>query len=161
MKTVEINGKEYAVYATVEEADDYFMAFFNSDWENIDSIDKAKLLVSATRSIDRVAYAGDKIEETQELKFPRIIYHRETDDKILLEACCEEALAIFNFNSAFGGDASGIKSMRVQDTSIEFFESNQEKQFKSDAAYKLLYPYFEFGVEVGYCDNQRCPCIKE
>lgn len=155
MKTVDINGKEYPVYATVEEADDYFAGFFNSGWEDIEQDDKPKLLVSATRSIDRGNYAGEKVECSQLLKFPRIIYHKQTCDKVLLEACCEEALAIYNWNSAADGNVSGIKSMRVQDTTIEFDGKQDTKQFKSENANKLLYPYFEFGVEIGYCANNN------
>ena len=47
-KSININGKEYPVYATAEEADEYFAAFFNSGWDAISAEDKAKLLVSAT-----------------------------------------------------------------------------------------------------------------
>lgn len=155
MKTVDINGKHYPVYATIEEADDYFAGFFNSEWEEIDKDDKLKLLVSATRSIDRGNYAGEKVDSSQELEFPRIIYHEQTSDKILTEACCEEALAIYNWDSATGCDISGIKSMKVQDTSIEFDGNQEKKQFKSENANKLLYPYFEFGVEIGYCANKN------
>lgn len=156
MKTVNINGKDYPVYATVAEADDYFAGFFNSGWDAIEQDDKPKLLVSATRAIDRGNYAGKKVDSSQVLEFPRIIYHEQTSDKILTEACCEEALAIFSWNSAFGGDVSGIKSMKVQDTSIEFTGNQEMKQFRSDNANKLLYPYFEFGVEIGYCANKNC-----
>lgn len=60
-KYININGKEYPVYATVEEADEYFAAFFNSGWDAISDEDKAKLLVSATRSIDRMQFAGEKL----------------------------------------------------------------------------------------------------
>lgn len=150
-KYININGKEYPVYATAEEADEYFAAFFNSGWDAISDEDKAKLLVSATRSIDRMQFAGEKVDEEQKLKFPRIIYCQQTDDNVLLEACCEEALAIYRFNSAFSSDISGVKSMRVQDTTVEFGDGNKDNQFKSDNTYNLLYPYFEFGVEVGYC----------
>lgn len=69
----------------------------------------------------------------------------------MTEACCEEAISVYNYNTAFGSDISGVKSMKVQDTSIEFSDGNKENQFKSVNTYNLLYPYFEFGVEVGYC----------
>lgn len=150
-KTVSINGKEYPVYATVDEADAYFAGFFNSKWDSISDDDKAKLLVSATRSIDRMQFAGKKVDPEQPLKFPRIIYCEQTCDKILAEACFEEAISVYNYNTAFGSDISGVKSMKVQDTSIEFSDGNKENQFKSVNTYNLLYPYFEFGAEVGYC----------
>lgn len=151
-KTVTINEKEYPVYATVDEADEYFAAFYNCGWDSISPEDKAKLLVSATRAIDREAYAGKRIDPVQLLKFPRIIYGEETKEQILKEACCEEALSIYLYNTAVGTSADGIKMMKVQDTQIEFFsDSERDTQLKSESAYKLLYPYFEFGVEIGYC----------
>lgn len=39
-KYININGKEYPVYATAEEADEYFAAFFNSGWDAISDEDK-------------------------------------------------------------------------------------------------------------------------
>lgn len=38
-KYININGKEYPVYATAEEADEYFAAFFNSGWDAISDED--------------------------------------------------------------------------------------------------------------------------
>ena len=45
--------------------------------------------------------------------------------------------------------SNSVKSMRVQDTAVVFGDGNKDNQFKSDNTYNLLYPYFEFGVEVG------------
>lgn len=151
MKTVTINEKDYPVYATLEDANEYFAGFFNSGWESISDDEKLQLLVSATRSIDRVAYAGERVEENQQLKFPRIIYGNLTNDNILKEACCEEALSIYESNTATSSDITDVKTMKVQDTWIEFYDGRKDKQLKSENAYRLLYPYLEFGVEVGYC----------
>lgn len=150
MGTITINNKEYEVYATVAEADDYFNATFNSNWSNIEEQDKEKLLVSATRKIDRGYWKGAKKEEDQALQFPRIINNKETDDNILMMACCEEAIGIYESGSAVGYDTQGIKSMSVQDTQIEFEVNRVEKDYQSDAAYDLLKPYMKKATRVLY-----------
>ena len=63
-KYININGKEYPVYATVEKADEYLAAFFNSGWAAIYAEAKSTLLVSAARSIDSMQFVGEKdVEE--------------------------------------------------------------------------------------------------
>lgn len=150
MKTITINEKEYPVYATIEDADEYFDAMFNSNWANIAEEEKAKLLVSATRKIDRGSWKGVKKEENQDLQFPRLILGKETDEEILTMACCEEALAIYTSGNVTGANTQGIKSMKVQDTQIEFLDNREEKMYQSDAAYDLLKPYMRKGTTVLY-----------
>ena len=150
MKTVTINDIEYPVYATVEEADNYFNATFNCSWKDISEDDKGKLLVSATREIDRGDWLGVKKDEEQELEFPRIIYKKETDENVLMMACCEEALAIYSSGSSVNADTQGIKSMQVQDTRIDFESNSEVKMFQSDAAYDLLKPYMIKSTRVVY-----------
>lgn len=150
MKTVTINGVEYPVYATVSEADLYFNGAFGSNWENIDDDDKIRLLISATRNIDRQEYRGSKIDEMQALEFPRIINGNETSDVILTKACCEEAYAIYNKGQSSIADVDGIKRIEVQDTTIEFKDSADLSGYVSDVADDLLRPYRYLGVSVLY-----------
>ena len=150
MKTVEINRIDYPTYATVEEADDYLGASFGSSWENISYDDKAKLLISATRSIDKVEYRGSKVDETQPLEFPRIINGKETNEVLLMKACCEEAQAIYDKGTSTTADIDGIKRVEVQDTAIEFKDVSQASDFISDTAEDLLRPYRYLGVSVLY-----------
>ena len=149
-KTIEINGVSYPVYATVEDADAYFSTVFNSNWADISEDDKKKLLVSATREIDRGSWKGTKKEENQPLQFPRIIAGKETSEDVLTMACCEEAAAIYTSGSVVGADTNGIKSMKVQDTEIEFLDNRTEKMYQSDAAYDLLKPYKKKSTRVLY-----------
>ena len=72
-KIIKINNKDYYTYATVEDADDYFAASYGSEWETISENQKQKLLITATRVIDRKDYQGEKLDKNQPLKFPRII----------------------------------------------------------------------------------------
>lgn len=148
MKTVIINEIEYPTYATVKDADNYFNAFFGSTWEQIDEVDKAKLLVSATRTIDTQEWRGVKKDETQELAFPRLINKVETDEKLLIKACCEEAISINKSGTSSTENTEGIKSVTVQDTTISFKENSQEKAFKSNVVEELLRPYRYLGVSV-------------
>ena len=150
MKTIEINGIEYPTYATVEEADDYFNASFGASWEEINDYDKEKLLISATRSIDKGEYRGQKVEESQLLEFPRIINGKETSETILMKACCEEAQAIYDKGTSATADIDGVKRVEVQDTAIEFKDSSETSEFVSDVTDDLLRPYRYLGVSVLY-----------
>ena len=150
MKTIEINGIEYPTYATVEEADDYFTASFGSSWDSLGDYDKEKLLISATRNIDRAEYRGQKVEESQPLEFPRLINGKETSEILLMKACCEEAQAIYEKGTSATADTDGVKSVRVQDTTIEFKDSSEKSDFVSDTADDLLRPYRYLGVSVLY-----------
>lgn len=150
MKTVDINNISYPVYATVEDADNYFNAFYGSVWETIEQEDKAKLIVSATRTIDYSEWRGEKAEKDQPLEFPRIINGKITDDDLLMRACCEEAQAIYSSGSATTSNTDGIESIKVQDTQITFKANTEEQEFKSNAVEDILRPYRYLGVSVLY-----------
>lgn len=150
MKTIEINNIEYPVYATIEDADNYFNAFFGSNWENIELEDRAKLLVSATRTIDYAEWRGEKVEEDQPLQFPRKINGKLTDDTLLMKACAEEALAIYTAGSSNSYNTEGIDSIKVQDTEIKFKSNATEQEFKSNTVEDILRPYMYLGVSVLY-----------
>lgn len=150
MKIIEINENEYPTYATVEEADDYFTAFYGSVWEEIDEEDKKKLLVSASRTIDYGEWRGYKVDEEQKQAFPRIINGKETDEDLLMKACCEEALGIYQSGNNGIANTDGIQSVRVQDTEITFKSNATEQEFHSNAVEDILRPYRYLGVSVLY-----------
>lgn len=148
MKTVLIKEIEYPVYATKEEADNYFNASFGSNWESIEDETKNVLLVSATRSIDKSEWKGAKVDKEQPLAFPRYIAGKQTDDELLVNACCEEALAIYNSGTSDTSNTDGIESIKVQDTQITFKANAEEQEFKSNSVEELLRPYRYLGVSV-------------
>lgn len=150
MKTVQINGIEYPVYATIEDANNYFNASFGNNWNEVSDEDKAKLLVSATRSIDRDEWKGVKKEENQPLAFPRLLNDKETDAELLLRACCEEAIAIYNNGKTSQYNTEGIQSMRVQDTEITFKSGAEEQHYFSNAVEDILKEYRYYGIRVLY-----------
>lgn len=72
MATVTIGSSTYDVYQDVTQADEYFngSSSFN-DWDALTTDEKARSLVSATRTIDRQSWQGEKEIDGQELEFPR------------------------------------------------------------------------------------------
>lgn len=146
-KKVIINDKEYNTYATVEEADNYFAAKFGSQWSNIGENQKAQLLVTATRLIDKKDYRGVKADKDQPLQFPRIIEEGMTSDELLLETCCELAENIYN-DGGTDKDISNIKSVSMGDSSITFKESDSTLTDDDLLIEKYLGDYLLGGVRV-------------
>lgn len=128
MKTITINEFEYPTYATVEDADKYFSAKFGSTWGDIEQSDKEKLLVTATREIEKAEFQFCKVDINQDLAFPRMPRFNCYDviinpEKELIECCCEIANAINNLSFAESITTPGIdkiKSMSIGDTSITY-----------------------------------------
>lgn len=59
-------------YTTLNEADDYFEFRFNSPlWQDADPATKNKLLITASRLLAHLNWAGDKTDADQALEFPR------------------------------------------------------------------------------------------
>ena len=72
MKTITINKKEIPVYCTVEEANQYFAEKFGAElWEEQTEENKARLLVTATRKLNKLKLKGFPCDQTQPLLFPR------------------------------------------------------------------------------------------
>ena len=119
-KTINVNEKDFYTYATVEEANEYFSVIYGSEWESISENQKQKLLLTATRIIDRQDYQGQKVDENQPLKFPRIINGKETSEDLLIIACCELATDIYSDNGVDG--VNNLKSVSLGDSSVSFAE---------------------------------------
>lgn len=67
------SGLEYDTYATVAQADDYLNASVTATgWQALTSEDdKARYLVTATRTLDRQRWRGTKTDPAQPLEWPR------------------------------------------------------------------------------------------
>lgn len=130
MVQVLIDSMTYNSYATVETADDYLDAAFHADaWRALtDSDKKAMALVTATRTLDRQRWKGEKTDEDQPLAWPRTGTGVEgvEDDVIpqnIIDACIEMALALVQ-GSDFQdvqNTSQKIQTMKAGSVSLTFF----------------------------------------
>lgn len=88
-----------AAYDTYVNADTYFInRLYVQDWTDSSSATKTKALTEASQRIDRLRFRGEKVDDDQDLEFPRY-YGDEADgteeipDDIKI-ACYELALAL-------------------------------------------------------------------
>ncbi len=146
-KFIIINEKKYYTYATVEESNEYFGASYGSEWENISDNQKEKLLVTATRVIDRKEYQGEKFDKNQPLKFPRVIYGEKTSDEVLTIACCELAANIYSDGGA-DNSMSNIKSVSLGGSSISFVDSGKTECEDDLIIERFLSDYLIGGIKV-------------
>ena len=90
--TMEVRGF-VPIFGSVEGADRYWSEQLNGQlWEITSQDTKTKALITATRAINQLRFAGDKLVETQPLEFPR-----NGDDTLpeeLQQATYEEAMAL-------------------------------------------------------------------
>lgn len=125
--SITINNIEYPSYCTVEEADAYFLPKFGSKWDSIKPEDKQRLLITATREINKLDFQGCPLEVGQLLAFPRVIcgfcHNPVNPTEELIACCCEVANAIYNLplaDSLTTPGAENIKSIGIGDTSITY-----------------------------------------
>lgn len=146
-KFIIINEKTYYTYATVEESNEYFGAAYGSEWEHISDTQKEKLLVTATRLIDKRDYQGEKLDENQPLKFPRVIYGEQTKDERLMAACCELAANVYS-DGGVDKTMSNIKSVSLGGSSISFVERGKTESEDELIIESFLSDYLIGGVKV-------------
>lgn len=146
-KTITISEKVFNTYATVDEADEYFLAKFGSEWSDIGETQKPQLLITATRFIETKNYLGEVVDEDQELKFPRLISDEETSEEILTNACCEIAESIYR-NNGLNADISNISSVSMADSSISFRNNATVESEPEQMLYTFLKDYMPGNVRV-------------
>lgn len=147
MKTITLNNKEIPVYCTVEDADQHFAEKFGADnWENQTTETKQKLLITATRKLNKLCLKGFPCEINQPLLFPRffkvnylskrtytseanavtihgkeLIYIEQSTE--MLFACCEEALSLLNNSENsihIKNQQLGIQSTSIMGNSVSY-----------------------------------------
>lgn len=78
----------FEYYGTLAAAESYFDYRLNSDvWDDAIVKDREKALIAATRAIDKLNYANDKYDSTQNLQFPR---GDDTTVPVEIEYACYE-----------------------------------------------------------------------
>lgn len=124
---ITIKDIEYPTFATVEAADNYFLPKFGSKWAEIKEEDKQKLLITATREINKMDFQGYPLKVGQALAFPRLIgcacNEPVNPTEELIACCCEVANAIYNLpltDNLTTPGAENIKSIGIGDTSITY-----------------------------------------
>ncbi len=120
-------------YVTISEADAYFSNTLNTDvWDNTDETTKEKALKMATRQIDRLPFAGRKLDINQSLEFPRTTTNIAFTDGIPNEityATCEQALFLLQGGSKRQElQKQGVKSYSLGDLSETFADNLSDAQ---------------------------------
>lgn len=160
-------------YLSMEEAVAYFNNRLYADaWNNSNDDDRARSLITATASIDRMTYKGRKKDSNQILQFPRAyrinpLYHpqvignlpdyenvegwyleKEVSERVKA-SCCEEALAILERgnNQRRKLQAEGVRSYSIGKLS-ETFVAGAGKGLLSTESKDLLRPYLAGSVRI-------------
>ena len=133
-KTVTINNVSYYTYADLTDATTYNNAIVGSTWASKSATVQSQYLVMATRKIDSYNYSGQKVSETQPLKFPRVMSNgKRSDDEVLTNLCCQVATYYNDSGSGSSGGDSGDFLNSVENYQI----GDLHVKFKSDATLDL------------------------
>lgn len=155
---VEIGSQEYQTYASDAEAHEYLAADFGAAvWRAEDDEDQhARALVTATRILDRMAWAGDKADAAQALAWPRTgtgitgveddaIPQPIIDASILLAKLIHAGSAVDGTPST----AQSIKRQRAGSVEQEFFRSFDDPTRLPTEVHELIGPYLAGSGGVG------------
>lgn len=138
MNTVEIGGSTYDVYADIADANLYLDGALHAGaWHGTTTNDeqKARALVTATRTLDRQNWKGSKAVPTQPLDFPRTdmgITPEPVVDEFgvpidIVHACIELAVGLADGTMASvqndSSTATRIRSMSAGSVNITFFRN--------------------------------------
>ncbi|MCL6611182.1 MAG: hypothetical protein K6T66_06555 [Peptococcaceae bacterium] len=146
-------------YVTITEAGEYFDGkLYADEWYNATDITKENALKEACRRINRLAFKGEKADETQLLAFPRKMptFNRigvigfTTDTGIpeaVKQAQCEEALSLLKY-----GNSARTKVQEQNVVRVSFGEVSEEYRASlkllSKEALELLKPYLAGVVSI-------------
>jgi len=128
-------------YVSLTEANEYFSSRLNVDaWAEASDADKDKALAMAAKAINRQPLKGRKTDPAHTLAFPR--YPDKEIPQAVKEACCEEALAIFESGNSQRRklQQEGVQSFSLGNMS-ETFAAGAGKGLLSQEAKELLRPW--------------------
>lgn len=132
-------------YASLSDGNTYFSERLRSEpWDDASAEDRNKALKMATRAIDKLNFAGDKADATQERQFPR-----GDDTEIpqpIMDATCELALAFLDdVDPNLELERLSRKRQGIGDLSTERDTSYAQEHIvagiPSIQAWTLLYPF--------------------
>ena len=132
-------------YVTLANAEIYFENRLYSDvWEDASENDKKRALITSTKSIERLNFAGIKADEDQVLQFPR------NDDSsvpaAVTDSVCENALALLDDKDIeVEIERMRIKSEKITDITTSYDTTyapeNVMAGIASATAWMMLKPY--------------------
>lgn len=143
---------EHPIYGTVQEADRYFGVLLHGElWEKTIYLRKYKALVSATKQIDTLRFAGRKTEDDQTLEFPRY-----GDDEVPLairQATYEEALSLLRgIDPTTEYDNLFIRSRGLGSLRTDYEPQNPPEHKKAGItslrAWHILLPYLKPALDL-------------
>lgn len=130
---VTIGGSEYDVYADVPTADEYLEAeSWATAWRaETDEDQKARALVTATRTLDKLPWAGSKSDPDQPLEWPRdgtgidIVEDGVIPQRIIDATCvlAGQILAGVDVTGTASTTASSVKRQKAGSVEIEYFSN--------------------------------------
>lgn len=132
-------------YATEAEGIAYFAGRLDSaSWDSATSDRRTRALLTASRAIDRLSFAGDKNVASQANEFPRGTNTTVPQD--IKDAACELAFSLLDGRDVDAEiDASAISSSSTGDASVDskdFTLEHVRAGIPSSVAWALLKPYF-------------------
>lgn len=154
------------MYGTVENADMYFSFLLNArKWETSSPANKRKALISATRMIDGLSFAGHKADPTQVLQFPRgnsyvdpITTQVTTTSDTLVPAdvkmaCYAIALKLLEgYNPDMEADLLAVGTTKIGQVGTtynrDYIPEHMRAGIPSVTAWRLLRPYLRDPDEV-------------
>lgn len=162
-----VKGVAANSYATLEEANSYFIDRLHTDlWDASSNDNRTKALLMACRVLDsRVEWIGDKTSEGQALQWPRIgvpnkkgyqltrVYLNEnTIPKWLKEAQYEQAIVLLGEDTTSEPDTAGITRLKVDTLEFTFD--------KRDRTSTLPRPVRELINDYGFTDGSKPGTVK-
>lgn len=139
-------------YASLFEADAYMEDMYDDGgWSSLDDEQKARLLLTATKMIDKLNVVYDKVVAERKLKFP--VKGQTVDGYDLAkEACLIQALYLYKYDNqldyATRGSITGITNEAYSETSVNRKPSfNPLKKYSSEV-YKILADYISLSVTI-------------
>lgn len=134
-----------------EDASLYFEERYDSrKWFELTEENQEKLLISASRKINRFDFVGEKADAGQPMEFPRN-YDMPQDIK---DAVCEEAISMAQCAGSVHEEnmKAGIKSISLGTGSISYGDSavsEESRQLCSDSALYLVKKWVKKGYMFG------------
>jgi len=147
-----------ASYDTVINADTYFLTrLYVQSWTSASTVDKTKALAEASQRIDRLQFRGHKVDDDQDLEFPRYIGTEADGTEVIPEdikyACFEIAFALLDGvnvdqelrnQTVLRRSFDNVNTVYKDNESLEYFANG----IPSHLAWSYLKPYLSYAKSI-------------